>query len=227
MIERYFVKGFHYKWMKPADDGTGARDGSIVAQLPFQNTMTYQSIDGDIYDLMAPNIRTLGLVPGSNVSFNWLNYKLGHTSKIPLTSDTLTGFMSGCYICTWSENGARQVGHIGTVTGMDQLNQNVRRVFREAMPHDVQGYNPAGHWDFGEILTMQNKLTKTGANAQTVASNVVSLVTSTGEFYSMIVFRKLKTYEFIMGGIKRVQPMAYAELRSKLGGAVIGMGRGV
>src|SRR5687768_6994393 len=96
--------------------------------------------------------------------------------------DVLTGFMSGCLICQWTENGMRYVGHVGTVESSQQVNTRVKSAFAAFMPPDTTGFNPAAARDPGEIAPKMMKCKK-GATPR-----ILALVTTGGEFYSLLFF---------------------------------------
>lgn len=214
MIERYFQQGVRVKWDKNKDDTTGSMDGSTTLQAPATSRMIYDGMDAELLNSMF-HANSLGLNKGSSINFDWLDYKPGHTAKIIHRRDTLTGWMSGCYICTWTEAGTRYVGHNGTVDAEGALNDRVRKNFRDNMPRDARGFSPASAWAPEEISVLGNRF-KTIKEAK-----IVALVTTTGEFYSMVIFN-MQNGQWCIGGIKLVPGYAYASLRFKLGATAFG-----
>jgi hypothetical protein len=204
MIEKYFVMGVRLKWTFPGDNSTGTKDGSIIANPPLHaGPMVYDGMDGELFDVFAPNVSTLGFTKGMSIPYSWLVYTIGHTSKKMLAAgDVLTGYMSGCLITLWTENGYRYVGHLGTVDSSEAISARVKTAFAAAMPRDTTGFNPAAAWDPGEIGPKQAKFKK-GAETK-----VLALVTTGGEFYSILLFKPwgLQT-EWCVGGIKKVPPI--------------------
>ena len=124
-----------------------------------------------------------------------------------MTTDVLTGFMSGCRICSWTEGGHRRVGHIGTVSlaAADQPpNTTVKTAFSnspagQAGSH-LKGYNPALAWNFDEI----SKVTKESKNPGSLAPKILSLVTATNDFYSILMMQKMGTNDWVCGGKKKI-----------------------
>jgi len=213
MIERYFLQGVRVKWSCPGAVASGSKDGSIIVNpATSPSTMTYDGMDGELVNTGLPNVTTLGFTMGMQIRFDWLCYVHGHTAKIAATGDVLTGPMSGCLISTWTEGGRRWVGHVGTVIGDETVNTKVKTAFANAMPNDVKGYNPANAWDFGEIALMQKKF-KTAP-----AVSIMSLVTPTNDFFAIVMFllRDNQNKNWVIGGIKEVQPMGYNELQFAL-----------
>jgi hypothetical protein len=204
MIEKYFMTGVRLKWTFPGDHSTGTRDGSIIANPPRPAVpMIYDGLDGELY-VASPHVSTLGLFKGMRISYNWLTYSVGHTSKMMLAAgDVLTGYMSGCLITRWMENGYRYVGHIGTVDSSETISSNVKKTFAAAMPRDTTGFNPAGAWDAGEIAPKQMKF-KSGAEPK-----ILALITTADRFYSILLFKLVGTTDqWCVGGIKNVPPMS-------------------
>jgi hypothetical protein len=219
MIERYFQLGVRLKWRFPGDDTSGTKDGSIILNpRRAADPMIYDGLDGELYDMMAPNVSSLGMSKGMPIPYAWLFYSVGHTTKRLLAAgDVLTGFMSGCLVTTWTENGMRYVGHIGTVDSSQAINAGVKRAFASAMPRDTTGFNPAAAWDASEIFPKQSKF------KPRPESHILALVTTGGQFFSLLLFHLGgigSTDQWCVGGIKRVQPMnhdaVYLHLR-KLG----------
>jgi hypothetical protein len=214
MIERYFHQGVRVKWSCPAAVSSGTKDGSIVVNPATPpSSMKYDGLDGELVNPGLPHVSTLGLTMGMQIKFSWLCYVLGHTAKISTTGDVLTGPMSGCLITTWSDTAGRWVGHVGTVESSEAVNTLVKTAFANAMPQNVRGYNPAKVWDFSDLASMQKKFKTTG-----VAPKVMSLVTSSNEFYAIPMFLLMdgKNQNWVIGGIKKVQPMGYNELQFAL-----------
>ena len=209
MIERYFRAGVRLKWTFPAAV-FGAWDGAIVDSRSPTPAMIYDGVDAQ---LVSPytSVTTLGLAMRTPIQYHWLDYALGQTARLPIGPyDVLTGEMTGCLITQWSSAGVRFVGHVGTVTDKAQENKTVKNTFARGMSADVRGFNPAAAWDFGEIQTM---LRSFKASPQ---PKVLALVTTAGNFYSIVMLRLQPDVrepglqldrDWCVGGIKQVQPM--------------------
>lgn len=216
MIEKYFQKGVRFKWIPPRDDSTGIKDGSVIPSPPqVLNPLIYDGLDGELMNHGLGNVSTLGFAKNQQINYQWLVYSTGHTTKKMLSAgDTLTGYMSGCLITTWSENGMRYVGHVGTVDGNAALNALVRNGFNAYAPADAVGFNPAGAWSPNEVAALQSKF-KGGAEAK-----VLALVTGPGSYYSILMFKlpaKLgASHTWCVGGSKHIPPMNPAMLRAAL-----------
>lgn len=226
MIEKYFVKGLRLRWAHPGDGTPGAKDGSFINQPPLPpQPMIYDGLDGELVNFGMPHVSVLGLTKGMSIPYDWLSYTIGHTCRTPLTSDVLTGYMSGCPIVTWTDRGVRYVGHLGTEDSQPVLNTAVRKTFSDNMPRDVQGFNPFGAWDNSEIVPMVSKFKK-GAGIK-----IVALVTATGKFYSLLMFQfgnALAIKEWCVGGAKLVPPLGWMAMRKWLtpDAPIIGGSRG-
>ncbi len=214
MIEKYFITGLRLRWRFPGADASGTKDGSVMLNPKrIVGPMVYNGMDGELYDTFAPHVSTLGLTKGMSIPYRWLMYVLGHTAKKMLAGgDVLTGFMSGCLIACWTESGCRYVGHIGTVESNEQLNKQVKRTFAAYMPRDATGFNPFAAWDAGRDIIPKAQKFKAGTN-----SKIIALVTTRGEFYSILLFGLGGAPdEWCVGGIKRVTPLDYFSLKRTL-----------
>lgn len=226
MIEQYFKAGVRFLWTKP-NDAIGPTSGAIVANVGMANNLSYDGLDGH-RDAVDPLLLTthatavLGLNMGANVPHAWLDYAPGRTSRLQVgANDILTGYMSGCLIARGTYNGAMSAFHVGTIVGNPGVNQTVKQTFAANLPMDATGFNPAGAWNRGEVQTLQNKL-----GGGTVASDkIIALVTSTGAFYSIVLFNICENGAWnnntgrrywCVGGIKQVQPMNRAALLTAL-----------
>lgn len=213
MIERFFVKGARFQWAAPSAISTQPKDGAIVVSPGVTAPMFYVGLDDQIVDHGLPNVSTLGLRKDMGITYTWLNYILGRTAKVTVAGDVLTGFMSGCRIVTWNDGG-RNVGHIGTVESSSPTeppNSTVKTTFRQAMPQNVTGYNPAGAYDFGEIAAMMAGM------RGTPSAKILSLVTGANQFYSILLFERMSERGiWICGGKKQVAPVAYDALADEL-----------
>jgi hypothetical protein len=215
MIERYFVKGARFKWNAPGAVSDQVRDGSIVVTPPTPpGVMTYVGMDGDIVDFGLPNVTTMGFTMNMVLNYTWLSYVLGRTAKVGTPADVLTGFMSGCLIATWTDPGGRWVGHIGTVETVgknESPNCDVKLEFSTAMPNNVRGYNPAAAWGPEDIAPLM-----TSVKGKPIVK-VVSLVTSTSDFYSLLmVGRQDEPNVWVCAGRKLIAGHGYQGLANEL-----------
>ncbi len=207
MIEKYFIKGITFSWTPPASVEPPARDGTIVRSgTSHPPALTMTGIDTEVkYGHSVPP-NGFGLVPGAIVPHRWLNYVLGRTAYVgAVNSDVLTGFMSGCRICLWTEAGNRRVGHLGTVSdaARDQPpNTTVKTTFANSpaghVNANLEGYNPALAWDFHGVMNVMSE-----SRAQ-LNPKIMSLVTAQNKFYSVLMMQKGQTNTWICGGKKLV-----------------------
>jgi hypothetical protein len=213
MIERYFITGLRLKWAFPGADAGAPKDGTVIMNPNrAAGPMVYDGMDGELYDVMAPHVSTLGLSKGMAIPYSWLTYVLGRTSKKLLAGgDVLTGFMSGCLIAAWTENGCRYVGHVGTVEENEQANQRVKQTFAAYMPRDTTGFFPLAAWDAGSEIVPKARKFKAG-----VTPKILALVNTRGEFYSILLFMLGLNNEWCVGGIKKVPPLNYLTLKQQL-----------
>lgn len=205
MIERYFIKGATFRWAPPAAVSNQTKDGSIVVNpAGAPAPMVYTGQSPKIAEDGIVHLTHLGLNPNMVVQYSWLSYVLGRTAKISTPGDVMTGFMSGCWITTWTEGGQRWVGHVGTVESAgknDPPNSTVKSTFRAAMGRDVRGYNPANAFAVPDI---QTACTKVG----TFNPKIVSLVTSSNQFFA-VLFIGIGNNTWVCGGKKEVAGDGY------------------
>jgi len=133
----------------------------------------------------------------------------GRTSRTHMGPyDVLTGFMSGCLITRWMDRGVAYAGHVGTVESDMAVNQTVRRAFAAAMPPGTTGFNPLAAW-------VNDLPALAGRFSPPKVPNVCALVTTQGEFYSVVMFNDGPN-EYYCGGAKRVPPLSYDQLRQQM-----------
>ncbi len=222
MIENYFKLGTRYRWRKPANVD-GPRDGTIVNSVRVTAPLSYICL-GTVLDhsLMQLNLRQmrrepdpasiarLGLHPGMPIQHQWLDYVPGRTSRVQMTRhDVLTGFMSGCLITRWQENGVTYAGHVGTVESDPNVNRAVKTAYRNVMPRNVTGFNPLRAW-LNDLPALCRRFEPVRTTPQ-----ICALVTTRGDFYSLVLFND-GTDEWYCGGIKRGQSLNYEQLSRAL-----------
>lgn len=210
MIEQYFENGFTYDWNapRPVETGRTDMDGSIVlsgSSHPPQ--LRFSGYYPKLFAAGAP-APTTTLAIGTPIRHRWLDYVVGRTAYVRSTNtDVLTGFMSGCWICSWvSRHGNRRVGHIGTTSiAADNLppNTTVKEFFltSEAMDRGshIRGYNPAQAVPFHEQRQFLNDPSR-----YIQIPHIMSLVTTNNEFYSIIMLQTKTPGKWICGGKRRV-----------------------
>lgn len=220
MIEKYFIKGITFSWTPPSSVEPPARDGAIVRSgTSHPPALTMTGIDTEIkYGHSVPPIG-FGLAPGAIVPHRWLNYVLGRTAYVgAVNSDVLTGFMSGCRICLWTEGGHRRVGHIGTVSDAkadEPPNTTVKTAFAASpaghVNANLQGYNPALAWDFPGITKVMSE-----SKGKVLNPKVMSLVTAQNKFYSVLMIQKGYTNTWVCGGKKLIPATDRATMLQEL-----------
>lgn len=208
MIEKSFMLGVRFKWTWPSDytGGVGTIiDNPIKAAVP----MVYDGMDGELYNLSAPHVSTLGLTMGKSIPINWLYFKEYSTTKIKSGGDVVTGDMSGCIIATWTAGG-RCVCHVGTGPNAE-MNKKVKTTFAAAMPPTAIGYDPAAAWPTAEIRRLSSKFSDVNTSHK-----IVGLVTSSNQLFAILLFRQNNGADWICGGIKSCTAMPYATLKAKM-----------
>jgi hypothetical protein len=206
MIQKYFELGVRYQWQKPPNVD-GPRDGKIVDGIRPTNPLTYIGLGALVSPtLMTTHVSTLGLQMRTPIQHKWLDYTPGRTARVPMGAyDVLTGFMSGCIIARWTDRGVNYAGHVGTVESDPAVNRIVKRAFAFAMPKGTTGFNPLAAWA-GEVGALANRFTPAKV------PQICALVTTSGEFYSVVMFMD-GVNEWYCGGAKKVQPMSHDALK--------------
>lgn len=220
MLERYLKRGIVIRWNKP-NNVNGPVDGAIVNSIGSATPITYIGLSGrtealdSTFLLSQPS--TMGYQMNSPLpaSYTWLDYAPGRTARVNLAgTDVLTGFMTGCLIARGTYNGVLSVFHLGTVENPTVTNR-VKQTFREQLPRDVTGFNPAAAWSVGEHANINSQCGGSG-------TSVVALVTTSGSFYSVVLCNNRLLGEYTIGGIKQIPPIDRSVLLTRLGGPVIG-----
>lgn len=214
MLEKYFISGLTYTWRAPPPVTTPIpqQDGSFVESGVIDHLgLRYTGMHSEILYGGLHTPRHYGLTEGTRVTdYQWLNYVHGRTAWIvSMGSDVLTGPMSGCWICSWTEAGIRRVGHIGTIESKgrhEPPNSTVKDRFRTTLRanvhslHSLRGYNPFVAWDPNEMI----KIVGAKWKLRNLHTNILSLVTRNNHFYSILMFYNDMTNEWICGGTKEV-----------------------
>ena len=213
MIEKFF-QGIRLQWQCPQAHTMGTKDGSIIDD-PIKKDdppMIYDGIDAEL-GLGLPHVSSIGLSMGMQLKYAWLSYVHGHTSRRLLSAgDLFTGPMSGCLIVEWTDRGMRWVGHVGTVEENVALNTMVKKQIGIALPTQARGFYPDKEWGVSDIPPLLQKAQKVSKFARPV---IFALVTTSGSFYSILMFH-LGGKEWVIGGCKVVQPTNAALLRMDL-----------
>ncbi|HEY4356909.1 MAG TPA: hypothetical protein VGN16_14255 [Acidobacteriaceae bacterium] len=209
MIEKYFKLGVRFHWQKP-NNVDGPHDGAIVGGIRPTSPLTYIGL-GCVVDpmLMHTHVSAIGLQKNIPIQYKWLDYTPGRTARVPMGPyDVLTGFMSGCIIARWSDRGVNYAGHVGTVEENPVVNRLVKRNFAFAMPKSTTGFSPLHAW-LGEIADLSRRFTPPKI------PNICALVTTRGEFYSVVMFNDGPN-EYYCGGARLVQPISHDALKLQM-----------
>ena len=164
MIEQYFLRGTVWHWAPPAPIVNQLRDGKIVESgNAHPPALTYAGLNAEITHLAQERALIAAIFPHFNVPYHWLDYIHARTAFVrPGGADVLTGFMSGCWICSW---GNRKVGHVGTIESAAKFqppNSTVKHVFSNDMSvlgnGNLTGYNPAAALDPDAIANVMRQV---------------------------------------------------------------------
>lgn len=216
MIEKYFRAGIRYKWTKP-NDSIGVLDGTMVDSKQAATPLIYDGLDGQLLDplLRQVHVSTLGLSMRVPIQYAWLDYAPGRTARLPIGPyDVLSGYMSGCIIAHWTDKGIRCAGHVGTMERPD-VDRLVKRTFAFAMPKDTKGFDPFRAWPTSEIADIARQVKPTKAEPFRPQQKILALVTTHGEFYSILMLSH-PNHAWCAAGIKKVPPIDHDTLKLRM-----------
>jgi hypothetical protein len=213
MIEQYFEKGLTYTWIPPTPISTQPKDGAIVQS--GNNTpppLTYTGNNSVVLPYAGPPPAHFGLVPNMVIPYRWVNYVHGRTAYLlSHNTDVLTGPMSGCWICKWTEQGQRHVGHVGTVESAgkhEHPNSTVKTTFgnHTALTHShLRACRPSKAWTMDQMMVHSNRINEPRQGFY--LGLVMSLVTTADRFFALLLFGKNGTNEWVCAGKKEVTPI--------------------
>jgi hypothetical protein len=128
--------------------------------------------------------------PDLSFTAQWLEYISGLvTEVIQNYYDVLTGPMGGCWVTRYTRRGVKCVGHVGTHFEPDSENSIAAKgawnKFRASLVTAVTGFEPSAAWE-DKMLSMT---THDGM------PTVYGLVTTNGEFYSVLILRRLGGFD--------------------------------
>lgn len=201
MIEQTLFAGVRIRWRKP-NTVPQPQDGAIVPRVNNASTMIYLGSTQQQGGLFRRAPRGYQLPVNTTIPHSWLDYITGRTAYIAQGMDVLTGFMSGCLIARGTQNGGMKVFHLGTVEN-PEVTKKVKKTFRDQLPKDATGFYPHEAWSFNERAVFKK------------ATDIIALVTSAGAFFSMVLCHE-GNGEFVVGGIKKMQPIARRGLLDRL-----------
>src|SRR4051812_9119784 len=98
--------------------------GSIL-NFAFQPRRPSEN-SGDFQATNVSRAMSLPLPNGGVANFTWLDFIPGRITETPLTSDVLTGPMSGCWLTAHKRAGQRFAGHVGTDSNNPLATTNVK-----------------------------------------------------------------------------------------------------
>jgi hypothetical protein len=214
VIEKYFMEGVRFSWSKPATRASN-NNGAIVASTGAANAMSYIGLSDKVSpQLMISPVSSFGLQMRMAINYDWCDYITGQTAQKQVAGhDILTGPMSGCIIARYTVAGVTYVGHVGTM-GTPTVDTLVKRTFGMAMPPNTTGFNPSAAWGDRAPLSIKHGRVPT----------CFALVTTTGEFYTIIMMPEhTSTTEWVCGGAKKVPAVHYGPLRQQLGLLTMGV----
>ena len=96
-----------------------------VIEFPFQPKRAAET-SGDFAGQGVARAMALTMPNGTPVNFTWLDFIPGRITEAQLTSDVLTGPMSGCWLTVYRRAGQRHVGHVGTDSNNPLATTNVK-----------------------------------------------------------------------------------------------------
>ena len=133
-------------------DRTLLRNG-VLADHDFTATLQLYYVIGRVGGSQGRQIKPDGRI----WSFSFLKYVAGWVATGPMTTPVLTGPMSGCYLCKYTEGGRQFLAHVGTVNTRDSDQSiAVKTAWKAfvARPEvsNVSGANPAKLYTDAELI---------------------------------------------------------------------------
>lgn len=92
-------------------------------------------------------------------NFTFLRYVPGYVTVAPITGPVLTGPMSGCYLCRYTEGNTRYLAHIGTKDSPDDpgtkaAKQTWKTFVARPEVSEVTGASPANLYTLAELMAV-------------------------------------------------------------------------
>ena len=222
MLETYFQKGIRLKWNKPGDRGCPL-DGTSVLYKTAPNPMIYDGLDNTLINnaFNAHTPSSIGLTMKQSIQYSWLDYAPGRTAKLRAGSkDVLTGLMSGCWLARWQDRGATYVAHVGTINSK-AADDRVKRTFAAEIANNrtVTAFKPSDAWgpndQYPLIREQVDGAKRAGKNANQGRPGTFGLITTTGHFFSVLMFM-VGNGEWVVGGCKSVPATGYMQFLNAL-----------
>jgi len=143
-----------------------------------------------------------------NANKNWRNFDFldwlpGDISLTPLTTDVITGPMSGCQLGTITYNGALHAYHVGTQDGKDTANTDVKDTFNNyCVANGIQptGFNPLRQWNGNYPIMRQGE----------GREYVYGIITTAGVFYAIFTYSQPNATKNRIAAVQQIAPLAAA-----------------
>ena len=191
MIQQKLVVGRYLNFAQPLQQPTAGAAPAPFGFTPLQPMPLFIQESTGIFT------KTSAVGAGAHATkghrdFQWLEYRPGYITEVALTTDVLTGPMSGCPIVVFRRNGAITVAHVGTVSSTTTLNhvEHEKDDANRAVLATWNNYAQANQGDmiggFNPVRSLAHVPPATG-NDQS-APVVFGVVTTGFQFYSLVLY---------------------------------------
>lgn len=200
MIEQKFLRGDIVDGLPHAGNSMHVGTAAFVVINPAKHWSMLPSTGGTF----SPKKRHVsGNVHGTKNwrNFDFLDWLPGDISLTPLTTDVITGPMSGCQLGTIMYNGALHAYHVGTADGKDTANAAVKHTFNNyCVVNGIQptGFNPLRQWNGN----YPGKKTGEGRDY------LYGIITTNGVFHALFTYGEANGTKNRVAGIQQIAPLA-------------------
>jgi hypothetical protein len=187
------------------DRDYGAQHDGEFVEIPPRNLNISESVSSKQYGGRV-SATGLGTSVKAHRNYRWLTYLPYRNTFTPFTGvDILTGFMSGCHVIAYTENGRPYLAHVGTA---DNANRN--QVTKDAWNNYaasinvrlIAGFNPLArwrnNWPHGDISERPY---------------CIALVTAAYDLHSIALFRQGTASVYRIAGIDQIASLPIEQLR--------------
>lgn len=200
MIEQKLLRGNIVDGLPHAGNNMHVGTAAFVVVNPPKNWSMLPSTAG----IFGPKKRIVS--HNTNANKNWRNFDFldwlpGDISLTPLTTDVVTGPMSGCQLGTIMYNGVLHAYHVGTQDGKDTANAAVKQTFHNyCVAQGIQptGFNPLRQWNGNYPAA------KKGEGRE----YVYGIITTNGNFYALFTYGEANGQKNRIAGIQQIAPLA-------------------
>ena len=140
-------------------------------------------------------------------NYRWLTYLPYRNTYTAITGvDILTGFMSGCHVIAYSENGRPHLVHVGTA---DDATKN--QLTKDAWNNYAASLNVTIHAGFNPLTRWKDNWPDHEGSERPYC---IALVTPSYDLYTIALMRQGTNTVYRIAGIDKVNSMSLAQLQN-------------